>query len=355
LKNSLDINEYATYNRATGFRKKKKGTYLMTAGSSSPPSSELVQLVEQAEASFLQNDFASAQAYINRALLIDPNFTSSLMLRGMIALFQGQLTSAVRDFDQVTTLEPNHAWAYARRSTAYMGLQNVAAALTDATKAIQLDPTIPQAYSIRGRLLLYNNDPKQALTDLNKAIELDPENGDHYCWRGQVYDHINQPAKAVADFQSALKYFPSHSLAANMQEYIKENRTVGGAFTYIIAAAIAVIPAIISLYIIAGITTSMAPIGTPLHWISALLTIVGGLGAWYLFTRLIRYHLFTTSARRILLRRVGQGSKRMVVNAIRSTKRDMDRSAEMMITGTTIRSDLRHFREDLERQFGRDK
>ena len=112
---------------------------------------------------------------------------------------------ALKDFDKAIEIDPNYSTAYNNRGIAKHGLKQYEEAIRDNNKAIELDPNDSEAYNIRG---VVKNDLKkyeEAIKDYNKAIELDPSYSIAYSNRGTAKNDLKKYEEAVKDFDRAIE------------------------------------------------------------------------------------------------------------------------------------------------------
>lgn len=154
-----------------------------------------------------------------------PNAYTALNCRGDIYLEEGNLSAALKDFDNAVTLNANNDRAFANRGRARAMSGNIEGALQDLDRAVALNPKDPANYVNRGIARDVSGDLTGALNDLNQAIRLSPNFADAWVNRGNVYVHSGEYAKALADYNKALALVPDKSAAYAGRGVAKSNQT----------------------------------------------------------------------------------------------------------------------------------
>ena len=90
----------------------------------------------------------------------------------------GDLASAIAEYDKAVELYPRYPEVYYNRGLAHRKMDEMAAALADYTQAIRLDPKYVPAYANRGYAYYMLKDYHNALADFDRILELDPNNTD---------------------------------------------------------------------------------------------------------------------------------------------------------------------------------
>jgi tetratricopeptide (TPR) repeat protein len=95
--------------------------------------------------------------------------------RGILYLFAGNSTLAVRDFDDAIALDPAQAEAWLDKAVAFVNAGNSAAALDLADHALKLRTHKPAlAYYVRGLAFEQEGQLRDAYGSLKTAQSLDP-------------------------------------------------------------------------------------------------------------------------------------------------------------------------------------
>ncbi len=163
---------------------------------------------------YLDNDFAGAEAQLNKALEIKPDYVEALTLRGKLYSDMNRLTDAIADLSQALTIAPS-AVTYVNRAIVFEKVPDISSANIDYNKAIDLDATYAPAYINRGMISYYQRKFKAALGDFELAIKYDPNNANAYTNRGSVYLIEEDYESAKNDFDKAIEIDPAAAMAYN--------------------------------------------------------------------------------------------------------------------------------------------
>ena len=125
----------------------------------------------------------------------------------------GNVDSAIRDYEESLRLDATSASSHRFRGNKYLIEKSFADALAEYNEAIRLDPTEPFAFSNRGRIYAAQKDYARAIDDYNEAIRLDPNWALAYYGRGRVYYLAKGYDSAIADLDRAIQLGPKLSSA----------------------------------------------------------------------------------------------------------------------------------------------
>ena len=132
--------------------------------------------------------------YLDKALIIKPDYPEVNNLKGLQLLENNQTAQAIDYFKKAITAKPDYIEAYCNLGNAFMDEQEFKSAETMYRKAIEYDPTYANAYNNLGNALLDQDDYRQHHAEAEqyylKAIELAPELNDTYknlavCYQGE--------------------------------------------------------------------------------------------------------------------------------------------------------------------------
>lgn len=133
-------------------------------------------------------------AYLDKALLIKPDYPELHNYLGLRLLDNGQAALSIEHFKKAITGKQDYAEAYCNLGNAFMAEQDYAAAEAMFRKAIEHYPDYASAYNNLGNALMDQDDYRQhyheAVEYYLKAIELAPELNDPYknlavCYQGE--------------------------------------------------------------------------------------------------------------------------------------------------------------------------
>ena len=88
-----------------------------------------------------------AIADFTKAIVIDPDYVSAYISRGIAYLDQNKLGLAIADFTKAIEIDPGNKLAYDHRGGTYQILGKFDLAIADHSKAIEIDPKYAFAYN----------------------------------------------------------------------------------------------------------------------------------------------------------------------------------------------------------------
>jgi len=109
-----------------------------------------------------------------------PNGWEDANARGMTALADGDLKSAIEQFSTVIKLNPQYMKAYVERGIAFFKLKKYAEAVKSFGEGLALDNSDATAHYCRGLAYDQMNQPSMAIADLRQAAVLDPTRKEFY-------------------------------------------------------------------------------------------------------------------------------------------------------------------------------
>jgi len=151
----------------------------------------------------VEGDWKGAIQDYNKAIELNPNYTSAYNNRGSVKSSLGDYRGAIQDFNKSIELKPNYALAYFNRGIAKSNLDEHKGAIQDYNKAIELEPNDADAYSNRGNSKGCLDDYRGAIKDFNKAIEHNPNDGMAYNNRGLAKIYLGQKDSGCLDLSKA--------------------------------------------------------------------------------------------------------------------------------------------------------
>ena len=142
--------------------------------------------------------------YLNKALLIKPDYPEALNFKGLKALEDDQTSQAVDFFKKAIIHKQDYAEAYCNLGNAFMIQQEFASAETMYRKAIEHNPEYASAYNNLGNALFEQDDYRQHYVEAEqfylKAIELAP-------YLNDTYKNLALGYQSQGRYEKALDYF----------------------------------------------------------------------------------------------------------------------------------------------------
>ncbi|MFK5947581.1 MAG: sulfotransferase [Methylococcales bacterium] len=135
-------------------------------------------------------------SYLEKALIIKPDYPELNNYNGLQLLEKGQATQAIELFKKAITAKLDYAEAYCNLGNALMTLQDFTAAIAMYRKAIEHNSQYASAFNNLGNALLDHDDYRNNYTEAEqcylKAIALSPELDDTYknlavCYQGEGF------------------------------------------------------------------------------------------------------------------------------------------------------------------------
>lgn len=142
-------------------------------------------------------DISAAEAYLSKALELEPEDPEALTLMGWLQLeVKADPVKAVEAYERVVALKPQVAEAHNNLGVALQRLGDADRATASFSTAIALKPEYAEALSNRGWMLLHQDDPNAAERDFRSALELAPDD------QGALYG-LARVLKAKRDYAGA--------------------------------------------------------------------------------------------------------------------------------------------------------
>ncbi len=134
--------------------------------------------------------------------------------RGNDYLEKEMYDEAIAEFNKAVQINPKFSSAYNNRCDTYRIKKQYQEAISDCTKAIELKPDFADAYYNRGLAYDYSGQYDKAILDYTKAIELNPKEHKAYNNRGVIYSNKKKlDDKAISDYTKAIEINPNYTLA----------------------------------------------------------------------------------------------------------------------------------------------
>ena len=120
-------------------------------------------------------DNDKAMTELNKAIEIDPKFSSPYRLRGQVWSVKDEFQKALADFDKAIELEIDEIEVFVERGQTLFYLNEFERAIKDFDKALQENPKEKNVYNYRGISHYRLNHYEEAIRDLDQAIKIDPK------------------------------------------------------------------------------------------------------------------------------------------------------------------------------------
>lgn len=176
---------------------------------------------------FNENDFEKASEYFEKAKLIQPGDTTTLLYGGFAAQLAENLDLALENFNKLIEMEYQDLDVY--RSLIYLErahLQDSEKALATVRKAKAAFPADADIAREEINLLVELDKLDEALTSLEAAVKEEPNNELFYYNIGIIYDNKKEFEKAEANYKKVIELNANHFEANFNLAAIYYNRAV---------------------------------------------------------------------------------------------------------------------------------
>ncbi len=138
----------------------------------------------------------------------NPNVYFGYWMRGNFEKKDGDVRSALQDYNKAIELNATFEDAYYNRGVILDAIGDHKAAVNDYTHSIRLNPKLSDAYNNRGWALFMTGDTAAAINDISKAIAIKPLYAEAYNNRGWIYASSGNNTAAISDYDKAISIDP---------------------------------------------------------------------------------------------------------------------------------------------------
>ncbi len=143
----------------------------------------------------------------------NPNDSANYARRSKAHELKGELTAALKDYDEAIRIAPNVSSWYNNRANLFNKVKDYETAVRDYTRAIEMNPGSSIVHGNRGNAWSNLRDYDKAIQDYNEALRLNANYLNAIVNRGNAYRETRQYDKALADYAAALKIDPKFAYA----------------------------------------------------------------------------------------------------------------------------------------------
>ena len=165
------------------------------------------EMFEEGSRLFDQRKYEEAIEYLSKCILIYPDCTDLLWVRGKSFIEMGRYEKAIKDITIFISQGSDGGTmgftAYCTRGKSYHEIKSYEKAVEDFTKCIYLFPYTPYAYYLRGKSYIEMGRYEKAIEDFTEAISQDPNDSDKYWWRGNSYEKLGFKDLAENDYKES--------------------------------------------------------------------------------------------------------------------------------------------------------
>ena len=157
-----------------------------------------------------EGDYARAQTYIERALILEPNVPSFHNNLANALKHQGRVGDAIFHYKKALELEPGNAPANNNLGILHYQNQQYPEAISSYEAALRIKPDYMDAHYHLGMALLHVNQTETAISHFEQVLSLDPKHTEAYYQLGQVHHQKNNLDQAVDYYIACLGLDPQH-------------------------------------------------------------------------------------------------------------------------------------------------
>ena len=150
-----------------------------------------------------KSEYVEALVNLNKAIEIDPNYSSAYYLRGNIKDNFEDRHGAMKDYNLAIEKNPKFPDALFARGNVKMKLQDYYGAVDDYTSAITINENYVEAYFNRGKAKQFLQAYQDAINDCSKIISINPKNAHAYSMRGILRIEFGDTKNGCLDLSKA--------------------------------------------------------------------------------------------------------------------------------------------------------
>jgi tetratricopeptide (TPR) repeat protein len=189
---------------------------LLFCGTQHITAEDFANLMSKAADANVQQNYAKALVFYDRAIQIKPNDSFAYLCRGIAHGHARHINQAESDFTQAINLATNNitlSYMFWGRGCFYVEITNIEKAVDDFSRAIQICPSFEAPYLHRACIYNVQQRFDLSIADCNMAIMLNPTNAGAYLCKGQAYCGKKDYPKAIEAYSKALEADTNCSLA----------------------------------------------------------------------------------------------------------------------------------------------
>ena len=164
--------------------------------------------VDLARLYFKQEDYAGAEAALDKAVKLDPKDVDAWILLGRARGNQENYAGAEAALDKAVKLDPKDVDAWKLLASARGNQENYTGAEAALDKAVKLDPKDVDAWKLLASARGNQENYTGVEAALDKAVKLDPKGVEAWKWLGAARSNQENHAGAEAAFNKAAKLDP---------------------------------------------------------------------------------------------------------------------------------------------------
>jgi tetratricopeptide (TPR) repeat protein len=149
---------------------------------------------------------------LDRALEINPKYSSAWNNKGYVFYIQNKYPEAIECFDKAIEIDNKYAFAWTGKGECLFESADFERALACFNKSLEINPNFPRAASRKGQCLKKLGDIEGAMQCWNKALIMSPEPKDADEWnnRGFNLNEMGKYDEAIVSLERALRINKNH-------------------------------------------------------------------------------------------------------------------------------------------------
>jgi tetratricopeptide (TPR) repeat protein len=149
----------------------------------------------------------------DKALAIDPQYTSAWNNKGTALADLGRHEEALGCYNKALTIDPRYAVAWNSKGIALAALARGKEALECFDKGLEIDPRYRTAWNSKGTVLAALGRREEALGCFDQALAVDPRYAAAWYNKGNAHAALGRREKAIACYDEALAIHPRYAKA----------------------------------------------------------------------------------------------------------------------------------------------
>lgn len=168
--------------------------------------------------SYDDSSYIDADEDFTNAIKLNPDYADAYYWRALnywltLPSTPIEINRVIRDVNKAIVLNPRFSSAYVLRGDIRFEVKDYDKAVKDYAKAIELDPKNVDNYFSRGYSKYWSGDKEGALKDFNKMVEIKPKDAEVLIKRAEFSKKIGNNKIALSDYSRAIKIDPSNPVA----------------------------------------------------------------------------------------------------------------------------------------------
>jgi tetratricopeptide (TPR) repeat protein len=153
----------------------------------------------------------------DRALQIDPRYSSALIGKGVALIELGQHEEAIGCYDKALTINPRDADAWNNKGAALIDIGRLQEAVNCYDRALVIDPQNINAWSNKAGVLRNIGRPEEAITCFDKALAIDSRFVNALTGKANALQNLGRHKEAVGCYDKALEIHPRDAKTWNLK------------------------------------------------------------------------------------------------------------------------------------------